>query len=336
MKTKEINLVIIGFGVIGKGFAEVLADKHDFLRANYGVDLKVTAICERDGSVVCKKGIDLDNVVELSLNNNLKAHENWTTLKSLDVINKIRSDIVLELTPSNIETGQPGLTHIKESLKRGMCVVTSNKAPLAVEFSQLQKLAKNSGAELRYEATVGGALPLINLRKHALQVNNINSIQGILNGTCNYVLTKMADEYVSMDVALKEAQNLGIAEADPSYDINGIDTGAKVVILANSLLGMDVSFKDVAVTGISDVTTEAIELARKHNHVIKLIGDVERLDVSPRLVPINHPLNVSGTLNAVTISTDIARDITVIGPGAGGKETSSSLFSDIIDIIRSK
>ena len=136
-----------------------------------------------------------------------------------------------------------------------------------------------------------------------------------------------------MDVALKEARELGIAEADPSYDIRGIDSGAKLVILANSLMNMDISYADIDVTGIEGVTTDAIELARKNNQVIKLIGDVGGKEVSPRLVPKNHPLNVSGTLNAVMINTDIAENITVVGRGAGGTETASSLFADVIELL---
>jgi len=333
MKLKIVKLTIIGFGGIGKGVAKVLLKKKGFIKRNYGVDLNISAICEIDGSIIDENGIDLKETLELAENKKLKKHKNWSSIIALDVIKKIKSDIVLELTPSDIKSGQPGLKHIKESLKRGMHVVTSNKAPLALKFSELQEIAKSNRVKLKYEATVAGALPIINLRKHALQINKIESIHGILNGTSNYVLTKMAEEGVSMDAALKEAQEVGIAEADPGYDIKGIDTGAKVAILANSLMNMKVSFNDIEITGIEDITPEAIELAKKHNCVIKLIGDVNRLEVSPRLIPVNHPLNVSGALNAVMIHADIAKNITIVGHGAGGIETASSLFSDILDVL---
>ncbi|MBN2015014.1 MAG: homoserine dehydrogenase [Candidatus Altiarchaeota archaeon] len=331
---KDVRLTIIGFGAVGKGFAEVLLKKQRFLEKNYGINLKVSAVCEIDGSVVNEEGVNLEKALTLAAEKKLNEHDDWNTMKSLEAIKEIGSDIVLELTPSDIKTGQPGLSHIRESLKKGKHVVTSNKAPLAVKFSELRKLAGDNHVELKYEATVGGVLPIINLKKHCLQINKIESIHGILNGTSNYVLSKMADEGVSMEAVLKEAKNLGIMEADPSYDIEGIDTGAKVVILANSMMDMDVSFSDIDVTGIEDVTAEAIELAQKHNSVVKLIGDVNGLKVSPRLVPVNHPLNVSGTLNAVMINTDVAKNITVIGHGAGRIETASSLFSDILDILQ--
>ena len=330
---KNIKLTIIGFGEIGRGFARVLLEKKRFIEREYEVDLKVVAVCEIGGSIIDEDGIDLEKALKLAENKELRKHENWTSMKALDVIKKVKSDTVLELTPSDIKSGQPGLKHIKESLMKGMHVVTSNKAPLALKFSELQKIANSNKVKLEYEATVGGALPIINLRKHALQINKIESIHGILNGTSNYVLTKMAEEGVTMDVALKEAQEIGIAEADPGYDIKGIDTGAKVAILANSLMDMNVSFNDIEITGIKDITPEAIELAKKHNCVIKLIGDVNRLEVSPRLIPINHPLNVSGAMNAIMINADIAKNITIVGHGAGGIETASSLLSDILDII---
>lgn len=330
---KSVSLIIIGFGEVGRGFTRVLLKKKGFIHRNYGVDLRIAAVCEVNGSIVDEAGIDPKEALKLAEEGRLQEHGGWTSMKALDVIKKIGSDIALELTPSDIKSGQPGLKHIKASLEKGMHVVTSNKAPLALKFSELQEIADNNRVKLKYEATVGGALPIINLRKNTLQVNRIEAIYGILNGTSNYVLSKMAEEGVSMDAALKEAQEIGIAEADPSYDIRGIDTGAKVVILANSLMDMKASFKDMEITGIGDITPEAIEVAKKHNYVIKLIGDVNRLEVSPRLIPVNHPLNVSGVLNAIMIHTDIAKNITVVGQGAGGIETASSLFSDILDIV---
>jgi len=136
--------------------------------------------------------------------------------------------------------------------------------------------------------------------------------------------------------AVKEAQELGIAEPDPTYDIQGIDTAAKVVILANALLGKDASYKDVSVTGIEDVTLESIKLAEQHGYVVKLVGDVEKLEVSPRLVAKGDPLNVKGSLNAITFKTDLAGDITLVGAGAGPKETSSALLADLMNIVNAR
>ncbi|ODS42256.1 MAG: homoserine dehydrogenase [Candidatus Altiarchaeales archaeon IMC4] len=326
---KDVRLTIVGFGAIGRGFAKVLCEKHAFIAKNHGVNLRVSAICEVNGCLVNERGIDIGSALKPK---NISLHKDFRDSKTIDVIKNVDADIVLELTPGNIKTGQPGIAHMLAALSSGKHVVTSNKAPLALNFKKLSDAAKDSGRQLKYEATVGGAMPLINLYKKTMQINEINSIYGILNGTCNYVLTKMEKEAVGMGIALAEAQELGYAETDPTYDINGTDTAAKIAILANSLMGADVSFKDISVEGIEDVTQSAIELARKHGHVIKLIGDAKELSVAPLLIPFNHSLNVAGTLNAVMFDTDIAKRITVVGHGAGAQETSSSLFSDVLDI----
>lgn len=332
MRVKKIKLLIIGFGTIGKGIARVLIEKRNFLRRKYNTEIQISAICESDGSIVDEGGINLKNALELAGEEKLKKHRDWTSDKALDIIRTVDADIVLELTPGNIKNGEPGLSHIKYALNSKKNVVTSNKAPLALKFSELNKIANSNKVHLMYEATVGGAIPIINLYRETLQINEIKSIYGILNGTSNFILSKMVEEGIDIDSALKEAGEMGIVESDPSYDIDGIDTGAKIVILANSIMNKNVSFKDVKITGIREVTPEAVELAKKNNYVIKLIGDVGMLDVSPRLIPINHPLNVSGSLNAIMIENDIAKNITVIGHGAGPLETASSIFSDILRI----
>jgi len=325
---KSTRIAIIGFGVIGRGFAQVLLEKKKYLK-ELGVDLRVIAICEVDGSLVNDKGIGL----EKALKGELKKHSDWDSIKAPAVIEKHKPDMVLELTPGNVKDGEPGLGHIRKALGSGISVVTSNKAPLALHFSELISLARKNKAQLRFEATVGGAMPVINLYQNTLKINEIRSIYGILNGTSNFVLSKMDEEAIGLDDAVKEAQELGIAESDPDYDIDGIDTAAKVTILANSLMNRKVSFKDIKVKGIRDVTPEAIELARQHGYSIKLIGDVGNLEVSPRLVPKGDPLDVSGSLNAVTLDTDLAGEITIVGRGAGAIETASSLLSDVLEIV---
>jgi len=325
---KSARIAIIGFGVIGRGFAQVLLEKKKYLN-ELGVDLRVIAICEVDGSLVNERDIDLKKALKGKLNKN----KDWDSIKAPAVIEKHKPDMVLELTPGNVKNGKPGLGHIKKALSNGINVVTSNKAPLALQYSELMNLAKKNKAQLRFEATVGGAMPIINLYQNTLKINEIRSIYGILNGTSNFVLSKMDEEAIGLDDAVKEAQELGIAESNPGYDIDGIDTAVKVAILANSLMNRKVSFRDIKVKGIRDVTPEAIELARKHGYSIKLIGDVGNLEVSSRLVPKGDPLDVSGSLNAVMLDTDMAKEITIVGRGAGAIETASSLLSDVLEIV---
>jgi homoserine dehydrogenase len=332
---KTVKLIVVGFGTIGKGVLEVLRMKHKLVKQRYGVDLQVSGVCEIDGSLINPGGVDIDSALLYAARGKIREHPDWKAEKSLEVIRKVPADIVLELTPGNIKTGEPGLSHIKAALESGKHVVTSNKSPLAKSFYEIAALAEKRGLSLGYEATVGGAIPIINLYRDNLEVNEVRSIYGILNGTSNFILTKMFEEDLALETALKEAQELGIAETDPTYDINGTDTAVKLVILANSIMDKHVSLDDVKVTGIGEVTSESLQLAKKHGYAIKLIGDVANMEVSPRLVPLSHPLNVSGTLNAIMLDTDVAGTLTLVGHGAGKIETASSIFSDIMHIAKS-
>ena len=181
-------------------------------------------------------------------------------------------------------------------------------------------------------------MPIINFTKETLSSCGIKSIIGILNGTTNYILSRMTSEGSAYDVTLKESQELGIAETDPTQDVDGIDAACKTVILANSLLGIDATYSDVKVEGISNINSQAIELANKDDYLIKLIAEVspDNLQVSPRLVKKGSSYDVSGTLNMATIHTDLAGDITVMGLGAGSLETASAMLTDLISILKNK
>jgi homoserine dehydrogenase len=214
--------------------------------------------------------------------------------------------------------------------------VTANKGPLVIAFKELSNLAKKYERLFRYEATVAGALPDSEIVREALQGNQISSLKGILNGTTNYILTRMTFEDVSFEIALKEAQQMGIAEADSSYDVEGVDAASKLVILANSIMGDDVRLSDVKREGISHVTPEAIRLAELDGFLIKHIASIENgdLEVAPRLVEKTSSLAVGGTLNVLCFETDLAGEITLIGRGAGGVETSSAILGDILNIAK--
>ncbi|MFH0863346.1 MAG: homoserine dehydrogenase [Candidatus Altiarchaeota archaeon] len=320
---KAVRIMIVGFGIIGKGLAQTLLDKAQHLKA-LGYDIKVVAVCELKGCAIDDGGLDLKKLVEGRLK--------WEEKKTLDAIRDVDADIVVELTPGNMNTGEPGLSHIRAALNARKNVATSNKSPLIIAYGELAALAKEMGVQLRFEATVGGAIPVINTCTSELKANGIRNIYGIFNGTTNFILWKMSEEGVDFKTALKEAQNLGFAESNPDYDIKGIDTAAKVIILANSIMGRDLKLKDLKVTGIEGVTPEALELAKDYGYAIKLVGDVAAAEVSPRMIPVEHPLNVPGNLNAVLVEADTAGDITLIGAGAGPKETSSAILGDILEI----
>ncbi len=329
MKQETVRISIIGFGYVGSGVAEVIRRKREAIARKHGIDLKIVGIADLKGVIADEQGVSEEAIRAL------KAGEKQGDMTSLDIIRDVAHEVMVETTPTNVETGEPGLTHIITALESGRHVVTSNKGPIALEYQKLMELAAKHGKEIKFEAAVGGAMPIISLVRENLAGNGVMSIKGILNGTCNYILTRMAEEDLPYEHVLKEAQEIGIAETDPSKDIEGVDTAVKLVILANSIFGMNATYNDVKVVGISEITPDALKLANDAGYVIKLIGDVDsdgRLEVAPRLVPKDDPLNVGGTLNVATIKTDLAGEITVIGKGAGPIEAASAILSDIIGI----
>jgi len=328
---KDVNVSLVGFGIVGHGVVEVLDKKRQML-SEMGLNLKLVSISDHTGTIQDDNGVPADKVLGEKTLKDVAT----SGMKGAEAIRAIDSDLVIEVTPTNIVHGQPGLGHMEAALSSGKNLVTSNKGPLVVAYKRLKKLADDNGAQFKFEATVGGTMPLISLVERTLVGNKISCIKGIFNGTSNYILTRMAEEKIPYSHALSEAQDLGIAEADPTYDVEGVDSAAKMVILANAIFNMDVKYSDVAVTGIKNITPEALTLARERGYAIKLIGEVPALTVRPMLVPIGSPIAVSSTLNSAAIYTDLSGTITVTGLGAGSIETASAILSDIISIYRSK
>jgi homoserine dehydrogenase len=327
----DVRVSLVGYGIVGHGVVDVLNRKKSAL-LDIGLNLKLISITDHTGTIMNEDGVDAERVLPERTLQNVAT----SSMKGREAIDAIESDLVIEVTPTNIVHGQPGLGHMEAALSGGKHVVTSNKGPLVVAYSHLKRLAEDNGVLLKFEATVGGTMPLISLVERTLVGNTIFGIRGVFNGTCNYILTRMAQENIPYEHALSEAQDLGIAEADPSYDVEGVDTAGKVVILANSLFDMDIKYSDVNVTGITGITPEALALAKDKGYVIKLIGDVPALTVRPMLVPVGSPIAVEGTLNSAAIYTDLSGTITVTGLGAGSIETASAILSDVISIYRTK
>ncbi|MEM0482303.1 MAG: homoserine dehydrogenase [Nitrososphaerota archaeon] len=320
-----IRCGIIGYGFLGKRLARRLT----YYRRR---GLALTVLANSKGYLHSPTGFEGDGLPE-----DITAHSRFRASNPADVIGQDLVDLLVVLTPTNVYSGEPGLTYIREALKGGIDVVTADKGPLVVAFKELTSLADSMGVSLCYEATVGGGIPVFSLARHSLRGDRILSIRGILNGTTNYILTRMHFEGLPLDLALQEAQMMGLAERDPSLDLEGIDSACKVVILANALLGADRRLEDVKVKGITQVTSDAILAAKELGMTIKLVGSIEggRLSVAPRLVRLNHPLCVHGTLNAVQFKMEITGDLTLIGRGAG-ESTISALLSDVEWILAQK
>ncbi len=343
MPTRVWRIGLVGFGNVGQGFVRILAKKREELRKRYGFEFKIVGIADPiKGSVYDSEGLDPKLLVKLvDEKGHIKDYPGGR--KDIDSLTICRSgdiDIVVEVTPTNIETGEPGLTHIKVALEHGKHVVTSNKGPIAVAYPELKELAERKGVMLRFEGVVLSGTPAINLALEAMAGVDITKVEGIVNGTTNFILTKM-EEGMSYEEALREAQRLGYAEADPTMDVEGWDAAIKAVIIANVLMDARITIKDVEREGITKITPEDVKEALRNGQRIKLLmrvvreGGNVRASVKPERISLSHPLaNVMGVTNALTFYTDHLGPVTIVGPGAGRIETGQAILSDILAIHR--
>jgi homoserine dehydrogenase len=334
------KLAFIGFGVVGQGLAEILLKKKDELKKQFGFDWSVVAVSDfKLGSALDNKGLDLSKVLALAKDGKISSYPGAVTgLDAVETIKRAEADIVVEVTYTDVKTGEPAYTHFKAALESGKHLVTTNKGPTALFFAELSKIAASKGVQFRYEGTVVAGTPVIDMAQMCLAGNEISEVRGILNGTTNFILTKMEQGQAYKDV-LAEAQKLGYAEADPTADVEGFDALAKVVILSKSLMGADISTADVDRTGITGISLEDVEAAKKDGKRWKLIGKVTRdgsgvkASVRPEKVALTDPLaSVGGATNALTFVTDLLGEVTVVGPGAGRIETGYALLIDMLTI----
>ena len=332
----EQKICLIGKGNVGTSFLQLLMIKKEELKEKFQITIKILAIFEYDGALIDKNGINIKEILDKG--KNFRELPYWKpNIKALDEIPNLDLDICIETTPTNSDTGEPALSHIIAALSNNINVVASNKGPFYLQYEKIKKLAAKNNCFVRYEGTVASCVPALSIKK-GLIGNTIISIKAILNGTTNYILSRMTSEGVEFSIALKEAQELGYAEADPTLDIEGYDAAGKLVILANELLGWSKTIKDVKIRGISNINAHSIELAIIDGLVIKhlAIAEDDKLIVEPRLIDKNSPLNISGTLNVIELQTKYAGPIILMGRGAGGYEAASAIFNDMINISLKK
>ena len=332
-----MRVIIVGFGTVGQSFAKLIQLKDEWLKTRYGIIPQIVAIVDRGGAFVNEDGIRLvDALSTREKHGTVAAHDVWGLQKAtaLDVINEVEADILLELTPTRLPDGEPGLTHLEAAIKKSLNVVTTNKGPLAVAMPSLIELAQYQQVQIRFSGTVGGGTPILNFAKECLDGDKIESAQGILNGTTNYILTRIFEASIPIEEAIREAQQAGYAEADPTLDVSGLDTACKLVIISNWIMGRRITIKDVEVEGISRLSEREILDAKREGKAVKLLGrvDQEGSSVHPRSVSIADPLCVNGTLNSIAFKTELAGKVTLIGAGAGGRETATAIMRDLIDI----
>lgn len=334
-----MDIGLIGFGGVGQALIKLLIDKESYLLQQYNLKINVKYIIKSNGGIYNASGINLSEILKvIDENINITCHNEWKdNLNINDIIDNNDIDTLVELTSTNIETGEPGITHIRKSLENNINVVTGNKGPILLDYKKLKVLADNNNVELRVGCTTGGALPSINGGIYDIAGSKIQSIEGVLNGTTNYILSKMANDNVDYKEALLEAQKVGIAESDPSLDVLGYDTASKIIILSNVLMNSDLKLEDLKINGIEEVRLDNIEKAKVRGNKIKLIGKVYKKDnlvkgyVTPIEIDENHPLYCVDYKNkGIYYKTDTLGDISIIGGASGTMNAAASILRDII------
>src|SRR5262245_15217621 len=337
------RLAVIGFGAVGQGLAQILHDQGDELARRFGARFQIVAICDpRVGSIYDPAGLrpaELLGAIRADGNLSRVAApaRHWDAESTIAESN---ADVVAELSYTDLRTGEPALSYMRLALNLGKHVVTTNKGPIALHYSELSALARAHDAEIGAEGTVMSGTPTMRFGQELLAAAGIQRIQGILNGTTNYMLARM-EAGATYAEALADAQARGYAEADPEGDVEGRDTAGKLVILANVLMGIPLTLRDVDCQGMTHLSVEDIAAARADGQRWKLLGCVEERDrqisASVRLsrLPLSHPLAaVGGATNAITFTTGLLGDVTLIGPGAGRLETGYALICDLLAIHR--
>ncbi|WP_424005073.1 homoserine dehydrogenase (plasmid) [Haloarcula salina] len=310
-----MRLAVIGAGAVGTAVVDLAAD--------FGHT--VTAFADSQSAVVDPGGIDASAALNAKRTDGVVGDAAPSEALSADY------DVLVEATPTTLGDAQPGFGHVQTALERDRHVVLANKGPIAERYAEIRALEAESAGTVRFGATVGGAMPVISTIED-FGPERISAMRGVLNGTANFVLTRMGAEGLDYEHVLAEAQDLGVAEADPSFDVDGTDAALKGVIVANVLdPDGEYTLADAEVEGIEDLPGSMLELAREDGRTIRLIVEFAdgQVRVGPRLVPEHAALAPAGTRNAVQLETEHAGQLSVSGRGAGGTETASAVLSDV-------
>ena len=329
-----MRIILCGFGVVGQSLANLLESRAEDLYARYGLKPRIIGVFDSKGSAVDVSGLDVTRLIQIKKKyGSVRKYSNTkNNVSGIQMINELEAEVVIETTASNYKDAEPGMSHIINAMKHGMHVISVNKGPLALAFPSLMELATYNHVIFRFSGTVGGGTPILDYAKNSLKGERIISFDGILNGTTNYILTNMTNG-MSFKDALNDAKKRGYVEADESLDLDGLDAAAKLVILANWIMGMKVTMPEIKRIGIRKIDSDDIRKAAANNSAIKLIASCDNgLIVKPKELPFDNPLCVSGTLNAISFTSEHSGTQTIIGRGAGGIETASSILRDLIDI----
>jgi homoserine dehydrogenase len=342
------RIILCGFGKVGRAFALLLHERRELLQTRHALDLDLIAVVDIGGAALAPRALSAIPVAELLAHVNVGGSvEGFSTFgmpgaTGAAVIESLDADLIVEATPTNLTTGEPGLRHMRAALGRGMHVVAANKGPLVLHYAELQALALEHGGQISMSAATTAALPTLDVGHIGLAGAQILGFEGILNGTTNFILSKMQQEGYQYLEALHEAQTRGIAETDPTLDVEGFDTANKLLLLANALFGKVYGPQDVTRRGITEITPPRVIEARRIGKCLKLIGRARmshgsvHLSVAPEELPLDHPLAVvNGAEKAVTYETDTMGRITVMGGQSSPIGVAATLLKDIINLSRS-
>ena len=336
----SVNIVLMGFGNVGKAFSRLMADKREICRARYGLNLRLKAIFRSEGGYLAGRGSEFNGRVEPSASNAVD-HPAWKTGLRLDeVLSGLEPGVLVECTPTDLKTGEPGLSHIRQALDRNWHIAAASKGALVLKFRELMARANMNGVQIKFSGATAAALPTVDVGVISLVGTDILGIEGILTGVTNLILTRM-EEGITFQAALREAQDKGIAEPDPSLDVDGWDTACKILLISNAVAGTDFTLSDIVREGIRGVTVDDIQKARNEGKILKLLGRLvrdegkDKADVRLTAIDKTHPLfHVTGTNKAITYFTDTMGAITLSGGKSDPRGTAAALLKDIINIYR--
>ena len=337
---KSVNIIVAGFGRVGRAFWKVAEDKRKVCRERYGLDLVLRAVFKSDGGIFGDTPISMEPSFP-GPPLRIQESPDWKPgLRVQNIIGDLEPGVLVECTPSDLQTGEPGLSYLKAALDQGWHAVAASKGALVLRFKELIGLARRNGVQLKFSGAAAAALPTLDVGIGSLAGADVLGIEGILNGTTNFIMTRMG-EGKDYEQALSEAQDKGIAEPDPTLDVDGWDTACKLLLISNAVMRTDFSLGEIQVAGIRGISHELVIKAGQLGKAIKLMGKCSRdepdhpwkLEVGLALLdPSHHLYGVNGTTKGITFYTDTMGSVTVIGGKSDPVGTGASLLKDLIGI----
>jgi len=338
--TKIVTIILMGFGRVGRAFARLLEEKRELCSERYGLELELKAILELGGGIVFSRFQERSRLLK---NPDLRIQDDrsWNPGLTLEeLLPKTEPGVLVDCTVSSIKNGEPGLGFLNKALDCGWHAATASKGALVFDYKRLLNKAREKGLKIKFGGATAAALPTLDVGLCSLAGAEILGIEGILNGTTNYILTRM-DQGLSYEAALNEARQKGIAEPDPSMDVEGWDTASKLLLISNAVAGTEFTIHDIRVEGITKISAEFLRAAKEEGKVVKLLGTLRkqgsRFEAEVRVSPLEpgHPLfGVSGTDKGITFLTDTMGSITVTGGKSDPRGAAAALLKDIINIYR--